>query len=202
MKKLVLLFLVAFNSLVVFAQKKVNEYSMEYFKGNGTTYDIEATEPKNGKFTFYIYGCSSSSQKEVGFYVDSKDLENFVESLRSIENKFEEWKKTAKDNDVTDYYKSFDIKFKSVGVFFKYGRKYHHTSVSFKPYFKVTNDGDCLAVFKSGELTASDNRYMHHDGFFLVFLSKQEIEDFIKALDPTLVLSKESKKEETDNLFK
>ena len=51
---------------------------MEYFKDN-PTYDIEATEPKNGKFTFYIYGCSLDTEKEVGFSVESKDLEKFVE---------------------------------------------------------------------------------------------------------------------------
>ena len=201
MKKQVLLFLVVFDCMMVFAQKKVNEYSMEYFKNN-PTYDIEATEPKNGKFTFYIYGCSLDAEKEVGFSVESKDLEKFVESLRSIEDKFEEWTKTAKDNNVTDYDKNFDAKFKSVRVFFKYGSKYHSTYVKFSPYFKVTKNGECIAVFRTRELTASDNQFMHHDGFMLAFSSKQEIEDFIKALDPNPILSKESKNEATDNLFK
>ena len=201
MKKLFLLFLVVINCMMGYAQKKVNEYSMEYFKDE-PTYNIEATEPKNGKFTFYIYGCSLDSEKEVAISVNSKDIEKFVESLRSIEDKFEEWTKTAKDNNVTDYDKNFDAKFKSVSVFFKYGSKYHFTYVKFSPYFKVTKDGECLAVFRTRELTASDNQFMHHDGFMLAFSSKQEIEDFIKALDPTPILNKESKNEATDNLFK
>lgn len=201
MKKIVLIFLVLFNCMMGFAQKKVGEYSMEYFKDE-PTYDIEATEPKNGKFTFYIYCCSLDSEKEVGFSIDSKDLEKFVESLRSIEDKFEEWTKTAKDNNVTDYDKDFGAKFKSVSVFFKYVSKYHFTYVKFSPYFRVTKDGECLAVFRTRELTASDNRFMHHDGFMMAFSSKQEIEDFINALDPNPILSKESKNEATDNLFK
>ena len=200
MKKLVFVFLAVFNCLMGFAQKKVTEYSMEFF--NHQAFAIEATDPKNGKFTFYIYCRSLNAEKEVGFSIESKDIERFVESLRSIEDKFEEWTKTAKDNNVTDYDKNFEAKFKSVGVFFKDGKKYHFTSVRFSPYFKVTKDGECLAVFRTRELTASDNQFMHHDGFMMAFSSRQEIEDFIKALDPNPILNKEVKNEATDNLFK
>ena len=200
MKKLFLLLIAALYCTLGFAQKKVNEYSMEYFKDKA--YNIEASEPKNGKFTFYIYCPSLDSEEEVGFYIDSKELDGFFASLRSIEDKFEEWTKTAIDNNVTDYDKDFDAKFKMVKVFFKYGSKYHFTSMKFSPYFKVTKDGTCLAVFRARQLTASDNRFMHHDGFMLAFSNKKEIEDFITALDPLSILNKESENKAKDDLFK
>ena len=194
MKKKILFIIFALNCILSFAQKKVNEYSMEYFK-NKPVYDIEASDPKNGKFTYFIYCYSLDSEPEVGFTIDSKDLEKFIESFRFIGEKLEE-------NNVTDYDKGFEAKFKTIRVFFKFGSKYHMGYTKFIPFFKVTPEGDCLAVISTGELTASDNRFMHHDGLAMAFSNKDEIENFIKALDPNLVLTNESKNEATDILFK
>lgn len=203
MKKLTILLFAAFCSTICLAQKKVNEYSVKYTSSEGKpSFDIEATEPKNGKFTFYIYGWSMDSEDQVGFSIDSKKLPEFFNSLRAVGDKFEEWSKTAKDNQVTDYDKKFDVKFGTYSAFFKYGRDWHFCRFQFSPYFKVTKDGECLAIFKSYRLTASDNRFMNHEGFMIPFSSKEEIEDFIKALDPNPVLNSESTNAAKDDLFK
>jgi hypothetical protein len=203
MKKLAILLFATICCTLCFAQKKVTEYSVDYATKNGKpSFDIEATEPKNGKFTFYIYAWSLDSEPQVGFSIDSKKLPDFFTSLRAVGDKLEEWSKTAKENNVTDYDKKFDVKFGAYTAFFKYGRNWHFCGFKFSPYFKVTKDGECLAVFKSYKLTASDNRFMNHDGFMIPFSSKEEIEDFIKALDPDPILNTEGANAAKDDLFK
>lgn len=59
-----------------------------------------------------------------------------------------------------------------------------------------------MAIFKSPKLTADDNRFMDHDGFMIPFSNKEEIEEFIKALDPAPVLSTESTNAAKNDLFK
>ena len=203
MKKLVVMLIAALYCTCGFAEKKVSEYSLAYTRNIGeTSFDIEATEPKNGKFTFYIYCWSMDSEKKVGFSIESKKLPEFFTALRAVGEKQEEWTKTAKDNNVTDYDKQFDVKFASNSAFFKYGKDWHFCGFRFSPYFKVTKEGECLAVFKSNKLTANDNRFMHHDGFAIPFSNKEEIEDFIKALDPAPILNSEGTNAAKDELFK
>ena len=123
MKKLLLSMLIVLLNLSAFAQQKVSEYSMEYFTSD-QVFDIEATEPKNGNFTYYIYAKSlESSNNKIGFYFDSDELDKFTTPLRHIGEKLEEWSATARDNNVKDFDKDFDAKFKSVKVFFRYGKK-------------------------------------------------------------------------------
>ena len=43
---------------------------------------------------------------------------------------------------------------------------------------------------------------MHHDGFAIPFSNKEEIEDFIKALDPAPILNSEGTNAAKDELFK
>ena len=201
MKKFFLLAFAIFSNLALFAEDKISEYSMSYF--GEEMYDIEVSKVKNGSFEFFIYCQPKGSTKKIGFSLKSKKVEEFCHQLNSIKPKFAEWSKTAKDNNVTDYDKKFDIDFSSVDAFFLYGSKWCFTyNIRFKPYFKVTKDGDCLIVFNIGELTASSNRFMSSKGFMMVFKSEEEIDEFIKALDIQKVLNKGEKDVERDNLFK
>ena len=201
MKKIVLLAFATVFCLASFAEDKISDYSMSYF--GEKTYDIEVTPVKNGTFTFYIYCEPKGSTEKIGFSLKSKKIEEFCNQLNAIKPKFEEWSKTAKDNNVTDYDKKFDTDFSSVDALFLYGSKWCFTyNIRFKPYFKVTKDGECLVVFNVGELTAASNRFMSTKGFMMVFKSSDEIDEFIKALDTQKVLNKGEKDVEKDNLFK
>ena len=199
MKKVLLLLFALLATSNVFAEKKVSEYNSSYFKKK---YDIESTDVKNGSFTYYIY-CESkdSYHKTVGFSLESSEIPNFVKNLQAIKEKFAEWTQVAKDNNVTDYDKTFDVSFKSVHCFFLYGKDWHFTSTRFTPYFKVTKDSEYLVVFNVGELTASDNRYMDIDGFFIVFQDGNEIDEFIQAIDPSHALEVSDTRSKKDALF-
>lgn len=211
MKKVFLGIFAMFFSLSLIAEDKVSEYSMSYFVKNTPyfgkkTYDIEASAVKNGSFTFYIY-CEPKEEgsiEKIGFSLKSKEVEDFCNQLNSIKPKFAEWSKTAKDNNVTNYDKEFDTNFRPVDAFFSsYGSKWYFTyNILFRPYFKVMENGECLIVFNTGELTAASNRYMKSKGFLMAFKSEKEIDDFIKALNIQKVLNKAKKDVEKDNLFK
>ena len=188
-------------SFAAYAEEKISDYSMSYF--GEKTYDIEVTPVKNGSFTFYIYCEPKGNTEKIGFSLKSKKVEEFCSQLNAIKPKFEEWSKTAKDNSVTNYDKQFDTSFSSVDVFFLYGSKWCFTyGIRFKPYFKVTKDGECLIVFNVGELTAASNKFMSTKGFMMVFKSSDEIDDFIKALDTQRVLNKGENDQKKDDLFK
>ncbi len=201
MKKLLLTFIAMIAFLNANSQTKVSEYSSAYFN---ETYAVNATMPKNDKFTFYI-DCASAETKKVddcGIIIPSDKLDGFINRLRSMEEKFEEWTKTAKENNVTNYDKDFDINWGMYKYYFKYGSNWHFCSATLKPYFKVTSDGQCLVVFNSRKLTASDNRFMTYEGVYIVFTSSDEIENFIASIDANNVYEKQKNQENKDELFK
>ena len=198
MKKIVFLLCVIF-SCNTFAEDKISEYYSSIWK---ETYRIEASQPKNGKFEFFIY-CHSfdAIHKKVGFSINSKDVEDFTSNLLSVKSKFLEWGKTAQQNNVDEYSKEFDIRFKSVDAFFLYGSEYKFAfNIRLKPKFMIIK-GKPYAVFNSGKLVASSNRFMDVKGFSLVFSNADEFDEFIKALDVDNVLNKDSKEKQLDTLF-
>ena len=187
--------------LSVNAEEKVSEYTQSYFS---MSFDIEASAPKNNTFTFFVNCASMENAKNdvCGFMLDSDRVNEFINNLNLIKNKFVEWTNTAKNNNVVSFSKEFDINFKSLKAYFKYGRDYHFSKFTFKPYFMVTKDGKCVAVFVSGKITASDNQFMDYDGICLTFTSANEFDDFIKALDTKNVLNKAYDNKVKKDLFK
>ncbi len=201
MKKIFMIAIAILISFACYADDKVSDYSMSYF--GEKTYDVEVSSVKNGNFTFYIYCEPKGNTEKIGFILKSKKVEEFCNQLNTIKPKFEEWSKTAIENNVTDYDKQFDTDFGSVDAFFLYGSKWCFTyNIRLKPYFKVTKDGECLIVFNVGELTSSSNRFMSSKGFMIVFKSIKEMDDFINALDTQRVIKKSEKDQIKDDLFK
>lgn len=201
MKKTLQLVVVLLFAFQLKAQEKVNEYSMSYF--DGKNYNIEATEVKNGEFSYYI-DCASwgDDTDDVGINFKSTKIQEFQNKMNEIKDKYVEWTNTAKQNGVTNFDKYFDIKLPSVNCFFMYGD--YHFSFNRTPnaYFKVTTEGECYAIISIRNLQASDNRYIEHDGLFMIFSSDEEIDDFINAIDRKHVIEKAEKKANTDDLFK
>lgn len=183
-----------------FADEKIGEYYMSFLDA---TYNIEVSSVENGKFSFYIYAHPAERYQRIGFSLESNEVANFKSEFNGIKEKYLEWTKTAKDNNVKDFDKSFDSKFLPVTVFFEYGSKWHFSFYkSFKPYFKVTSEGKCLVVVHIGGVKAADNEYIDSDGFYLAFSSINEINNFLKELDVDKVLNKEKERENRNDLFK
>ena len=181
------------------AEEKVGEYYMSYFN---KSYDIEASAVKNGSFDFYIYTHPAEMSQRIGFSLRSSSVENFKSYFDNIKTKFVEWSQTAKDNNVTGFDKDFDCERMPVYVFFNYGSKWHFCYKNINPYFKVTDSGECLIVIHVGKITASDNKYIDSEGFYMAFTSTNELDDFLNSLDVKKILQKDEEKESINDLFK
>lgn len=182
-----------------FADEKVGSYYMSQFD---KSYDILISSVDNGKFSFFVFAHPAEMGQKIAFCLESADVEHFKSEFQTVKEKYLEWTKTAKDNNITDFDKDFDTNFKPVNVFF-YGSKWYISDKKYiRPYFKVTKDGEYLVVIHMGKVTAYDNEYIDSEGFYIAFKSINEINNFLKELDVDKVLNKEKEKESRNDLFK
>ena len=108
------------------AEQEVGVYTNSYF---GKTFSIEAYEKKDKLETVYIE-VTADDAKKAFILVDGKDLELFKTSLELVRDKYLDWVRIAKENNVTEMSKDFDIKFPTVEIawsgskwWFSYGQK-------------------------------------------------------------------------------
>lgn len=204
MKKILLTSLLLFFSTVVWSEDAISKFSMTYFSDE--EYNIYASNPdKKEKFGFVVCAQSKETKEEdkCGLIIMSDELKDFIEAIKSAEAKYKEWSVTAKENNVRDFEKFFDIKLPRLIAFFYYGSSARGTKKRiFKPKFKVTDDGTCLLCIDSGTLICGNNKFIKYDGFLFAFNSVDEIEEFIKALDTTRVMDRDIKNKENNALFK
>lgn len=183
-------------SLSMSAQTKIDSYDSDYFE---STFGIYATNGEKLSLYFDIRG--ESKNDDVMINVDGEStIISFINSLKEVRDKYAEWKKVAVDNKVTDYSKDFDISFPNVYVAW-YGTKWWFDfRERFEPYFKVSSDGKCYAVFHS-EAVSSSNEYIT-EKYYWVFSSVKEFDSFIEKIQPQALIEKLNKKNAPDELFK
>lgn len=181
-------------------QKNANKYYMKFL--NNKAFEVNSNETKNGGFQFWV-DCASweGGKGMVGFVLKSSSINDFIDGLRGIEDKFEEWTNTAKKNHVTDFEKTFDVIMPSVDCYFTLRDCYFDFYRKPEVYFKVTSQEECLAIFSVRDLKASDNKYITHDGIFIAFTSVAEIESFLKTINLDNAKKKAAKEKEKDDLF-
>lgn len=185
-----------------FAQEKFATYDNTY---SGKTYDIDIHFDKNDEFKLYVNAMSLDRTHESGgFTIGQKQHPDFLKSLNVAKSKYQEWVKTAMDNNVKEVSKEMDIKCKT-GSFFLYGREWKFQFVIVPKFeFRVLeNEGKAehLLLVRSGRLTSSSNQYMQVDGFALVFKSADEIDTFVKTISSEAIAAAKSKPKQAD-LFK
>lgn len=179
------------------AQTIIDEYTSEYLE---KSYSIAVNE-ENNELTVFIYTRRELSSSEVLFDIKGVDrINDFINSLTAVRNKFEEWRKVAKDNNVTDFEKDFDISFPNVVIAWYGSQWWFDFFAKLKPYFRVTSDGTPLVVFHD-KVSASSNEYITEE-YFLIFTSEKEINSFINKINPMSLRDKLNKKHAPDELFK
>ena len=67
-------------------------------------------EIKNGKFSVYVFAESGDKRTPIFLSVSSDKVDEFNNFLQQINDKFKEWRKVAKDNNVTELKKEIDLK--------------------------------------------------------------------------------------------
>jgi hypothetical protein len=177
---LVLGVLIGFSSQ---AQDKFTSYENTYFR---KTYPIQIDSKEKGKFTLWIDAWSYDMVYDKGgIMINHRSYQNFVDALIQARFKYEEWVKTAKENNIKEVSKPMNIKSRA-DAYFLYGSKWnfqYDISTSFN--FEVReNKGklEYLLFVKTGGLQSSSNQYMKVSGFALVFTSSNEINNFLDLI--------------------
>ena len=199
MKKIYLSIIVClFCSLVAHAQGVfVGNYTMSYFH---KSYDIKASELKNGEFTVYIQVSAERESTRAMISIESDKLEEFKQSLVQMKEKFEEWSKVAKDNNVTSILKEMGIKFPSTTFCWLGSEWFFSFEQKVNPKFLVLSDGNPVALFMK-TVESSSNQYID-ETFYWVFSNSEEIDKLISQLNYEKIKSELEKKENASDLFK
>ena len=192
----ILSFLLLFSGIIN-AQEVIDNYTMSYFNKN---YEIEASKGKSDDFTVYIQVNAERSTTKANYMIKSSKLNEFKDALIATKDKYVEWSKVAKDNNVTDMSKEMDIKFPNVDIawlgskwFFSFGKK-------LSPKFLILKDGQHVVAFVN-KSTASSNQYIDETTYW-VFADVKEFDEFIEKLDFDKIKSKLEKSESKAELFK
>lgn len=196
-KKLFSLMLCVFCVVGLNAEKVVATYTSSYFN---KTYDIEASEIKNDKFSVYIGVTAENSSTKAMIEVESDKLEDFKQALLQTRDKFVEWSKVAKENNVKDMSKEMEVTFPSISVcwlgskwFFSFGEK-------LKPKFLILDNGNFVVSFYK-KVTASSNEYID-EKIYWVFSDSKEIDELISKLDVEKIKAKLQENVKAADLFK
>jgi len=193
--------LFVFAMLTLNAQEKFGTYDNSYAN---STYDLKIANSKN-KFSLYIHAMSlDDTHKKGGILIEEINHPEFVKSLTDAKLKYQEWLKTAKENNVKELTKKMLIQSKADG-FFLYGSEWNFQfSLDLSYEFKILElKGEIknLLIIRTGELTSSSNKYMKVDGFVLVFSNLKEIDDFINKISAAKITEYLNKPKKED-LFK
>ena len=196
MKKIILVLCLLTFILPIKAQQKVGEYTNSYVS---KTFSIEAVE-KNNKIEVVYIGISTDHKSRPAYIVvKGEDIGIFKTALELARDKFSEWKKVAKDNNITEMSKEMNINFPKVTVawhgtkwWFSFGNK-----INFR--FLILEDGEMVAHWTS-KVTSSSNRYIEEYIYF-AFANEEDFNSIINQLDSQRILNELLKNKNKSELF-
>ena len=177
MKKVVLVLAMVASTFGMNAQ----EIYLDWSQGRSSV----VVEPGKNQGKIYL---DLNDKGSYGLVISKGQGESLVTFIQEGFDKFEEWKATASEKNVTELTKV--ISSKSYSGFFKYGGwKFGSSKLSMNINIK---EGDAVCYLYASKMTASDNRYMKSDSvLFYVdetligelkgLLSAESIDLFIKG---------------------
>lgn len=191
--------LLTISTVGSYAQEKFATYDNTYI---GKTFEIQLSLKNQD---LYIDAMSLDELYDKGgLRVRKEQQQEFLNSLSKAKTKYNEWVRTAKENNVLSLDKSMNIK-STVGSYFFYGSEWKfQIEVNLTFDFQILEDKDdlkYLLIIKTGELKAFDNEHLKVDGFLLVFSSEEEIETFSNKISRQKIEAFIPKPDEQD-LFK
>ena len=172
----------ALASLNSYAQEDFSTYTNSY---NGKTYNIKILSKRKNDVNIWIDAMSFDKlHYQGGLKINTKSYHNLMYAIAKAKLKYEEWIKTAKENNVKELTKTMKYRCK-VDTYFKYGDWNYDRNVNLYFEFKIQDkmgEINYLLFIKTGELQSSRNRLMKVDGLALVFSSPAEIEKFTNTI--------------------
>lgn len=179
----------------------LESYSSKYFQKS-----FESWFTKKGGDDFMLFVTAYSLDplyKMSGLILRSGKYDMFIDALNHAADKYLEWSKVAKENNIQEAKK--EVKVNSLVEAFFGNNDYHFDQyVELEFEFKILpnedKQPDVLLIIRSGDLVSVTNEYIDSKGFAIVFSSYEEISSFLKSI------SKESiqnyKPKHKNDLFK
>ena len=197
MKKIFLLLVFSLLCIAGFAEDVVAYYSMSFLSNKDLK--IEASEPKNGEFTYYIQIQGEHLSDQVYMSIESSKIQTFRGTLGVIREKYKEWCQVAKDNNITDMNKEFPYKLYDVSYAW-YGSKWWFSSkYTLTPRFIIFDDGTMgVSIYKKA--VSRNNEYIDQKTYFIL-KSIDEIDKLIDGTNPQIVYDYYNNKSSTEDLF-
>ena len=195
MKRILTLIIATFCLLEAKAQEEVAKYSNSYFNKQ---YRVSASV-KDGKIDFVSIGIEPSSAKIANLFMDGDKVDDFRRAIESVRDKYKEWCNIAKENNVTEMNKEFDITFPTVGFSWYSSKWYADFSQKLRLKFLIMKDGRMI-VSHSPKLVSSANKYIDEQVYFVIG-GEADFDSLIKALDTEAMLSHLLSKKKDEDLF-
>lgn len=194
MKKFFILCLMAFVMCVnANAEKVVGHYHQ-----GPTEYNVEAATYKND-LNVFIQVMGEYKDDKVFVCIDgAENIQNFIDALNVCKTKHIEWSEVAKSNNITDFRKTIDVKFPNVEIYWL-GSKWFlsHKQNYIKPEFLVSENTNFVVI--AGKAKYWDNEYI--DTKFYMFLTPNDIDELVNALNVDTINSILNQEKDTDTLF-
>ena len=192
MKRILITILIGLTSLSMFGQ-----YTATYTCSlNGQP--LTAVTDNEGKY-LHIAVLGQYTTDQVFFLVATKDIPDFYNGMCAIYDKYLEWEKVAKENNVTNMRKDFDIELPKITLAWKSSDYYFEYKHTLKPAFAVLEDGSIYCVM-SGKGRSSTNRYIDQEYYFVV--AGDDFKHFLEVINPETIEAGKAEKKEIDELFK
>ena len=200
MKKLIVLIATFASCIYANAQQNltIGSYYSSYFENER---EIWASKDSDGLYQVTILVQGEYSKETVAIRVKGADLQNFINALVLIREKFVEWDNVAKQNNVKKIRKPFDITFPHVTVAWYGSQWYFSFYHKLEPDFMVLESTGTSHVVFNEKVKSSSNEYIDQK-YYLVFSSAQEIDNLISIIKPEAIKIKMDQKDSQADLFK
>ncbi len=197
MKRFIVCLAAAVVSVSLMAQKAIGVYHSSYFNKD---YEVSVSYSSSNEPSVYIQVSGERTGTEVNMSVKGEQIAAFSEALTQVKEKYAEWQKVAKENNVTDMSKAFDIVFPRVTIAWYGSKWWFDFNHRLSPRFLVTKTGECVFVM-TGKATASSNEYIT-EKYYFALAAESDFDELLKLISPSSIEAKRNAEQNVQDLFK
>lgn len=166
-------------SVNLFGQVPFATYQSSYV---GKTYKASVSFPDSSNYMVFMEMFSLDKlSPEGGMLMDWIEHLLFTRQLSEAKNKYVEWVKVAKQNNVQSLEKPIDLDCYTKSYFYFGGEWRFQFIVKLSFTYKIL-DGKHLLIVKTGKLVDDKNEFITHNGFAMIFTDVNEINKFLNDL--------------------
>lgn len=160
-------------------------YHSDYF---GKDFFVKISPEKNSDFTYRIETASADRYMDtVTISIKSSEIKQLRDAIKKSADYYNRWCGIATENKVDDIDKAIDVQFPKCTGSFNYNSSWFNdeNETTLTPRFRIM-DNKMLLILTGSEIVTD---YVDCDGFYIVFESQGEIDNFIKCFDQALLES-------------